>query len=103
MTARLGHDTSGLGGVLDAAMGVANINPGSTGVSSTQQALVQTCLAIIEEHQSGNVTLTQATIQIFGILPNNKFSTEAFTTYVEQLTQTDQNHLLASVQGSGIP
>jgi len=82
---------------------VANINPSSTGVLSTQQALVWTCLAIVEEHWNGNITLMQATIQIFGILPNDNFSTEAFMTYIKQLAQTDWNHLLASIQGASIP
>src|SRR5882672_9996414 len=59
------------------------------GISSTQRALVRTCLAVVDEHRKGNITHTQATIQIFGILPDDKFGIEAFTSYVEQLSQTD--------------
>ena len=98
-----GCDTNRPGNMSNAMLCVANVNPSSTRVSSRQQALVQMCLVIVKEHQNGNITLAQATIQIFGILPDDKFGTKAFMTYVEQLAQTDQNHLLASVQGSGIP
>jgi len=63
----------------------------STNASITpiQQALVWTCLAIIEEHRKGNIMQAQATVQVFGILPDDKFGSKAFISYVEQLSQTE--------------
>src|SRR5882672_9187438 len=72
------------------------------GISSTQRALVRTCLAVVDEHRKGNITHAQATIQIFGILPDDKFGIEAFTSYVEQLSQTDRDRLVASARGTGL-
>jgi len=54
-----------------------------------QQALVWTSLAILKEHPKGNITHTQAMVQIFSILPDDKFSSEAFVSHVEQLSQTE--------------
>jgi len=67
---------------------------------ASQQALVFTCLAVIKEHRNGNITLMQATIQIFSILPGDNFGTEAFGTYIEQLTQTEHECAIAAVWGS---
>ena len=63
----------------------------STNASITpiQQALVWTCLAIVEEHQKGNIMHAQATVQVFSVLPDDKFGSEAFISYVEQLSQTE--------------
>ena len=60
-------------------------------------------MAIIEEHWKGNITHAQATVQIFGVLPDDTFSTEAFTFYVEQLSRTDRELLIASGHRSNVP
>jgi len=60
----------------------------NTSITPVQQALVRTCLAIIEEHRKGNITHAQATVQVFGVLHNNKFGSKAFI-YTEQLSQTE--------------
>jgi len=75
-------------------MTVTSIN---NNVTISQQALVRTCLTVVEEHQGGNISLAQATIQVFGILPGNTFGTEAFGTYIEQLTQTEHEHATAAI------
>ena len=48
----------------------------------------------------GNITLMQATIQIFSILPSDNFRTEAFGTYVEQLMQMEHECTITTVWGS---
>ena len=74
-------------------------NPANAGISSVQRALVQTCLAVVDEHRKGNITHAQATVQIFGILPDNKFGTESFIYYIERLSQTEQDFHVASIRG----
>src|SRR5882724_1248782 len=83
-----------------APMGAVCVNlnkPTKSIISPVQQALVHTCLAIIEEYCKGNIMHVQATIQICGILPDDKFSTDMFTTYIEQLSETDRDWLITSV------
>jgi len=65
---------------------------------SVQQALVWTCLAIIKKHHKdkGNIMHGQATVQIFGVLPNDKFGSKAFVSYIEKLSQTERDHLIAA-------
>jgi len=85
---------------LIAPIGAAHVNPNKptkSFISPAQQALVCACLAIIKEHCKGNISHTQATIQICRILPDDKFSTDAFAMYVEQLSQTNRDWLIASV------
>src|SRR5882724_3252260 len=74
----------------------------STNASITpiQQALVWTCLAIVKEHQKGNITHSQATVQVFSVLPDNKFGSKAFISYVEQLSQTERDRLVAVTCGT---
>src|SRR5882724_9897136 len=89
-----------------APTGAAHVNsdkPTESVISPAQQALVRSCLDIIEEHRKGNITHMQAMIQICGILPDDKFGTNAFATYVEQLSQTDRDWLIASVRGTNLP
>src|SRR5882724_9811767 len=76
------------------------LKSGYASISSTQRVLVRTCLSIVEEHRKGNITHAQATIQIFGILPDDRFGTEAFASYVEQLSQTDRDRHIAFVRGA---
>ena len=76
---------------------VTSINNNAT---IAQQAFVRTCLTVVEEHRSSNISLAQATIQVFGILPSDTFGTEAFGTYVEQLAQTEHEHATAAVRGA---
>src|SRR5882724_5653202 len=77
----------------------------STNASITpiQQALVRTCLAIVEEHRKGNITHAQATVQVFGVLPDDKFGSEAFISYVEQLSQKECDRLMAVTHGTTAP
>jgi len=83
--------------------GTALSNSGNAGISPNQQALVCSCLAIVEEHQKGNITHAQATVQIFSALPDDKFGTRGFATYVEQLSQMDWDKLVTSIQGASAP
>jgi len=83
--------------------GTALSNSGNAGISPNQQALVCSCLAIVEEHQKGNITHAQATVQIFSTLPGDKFRTKVFVAYVKQLSQTDRDKLIASVRGASTP
>src|SRR5882724_6411595 len=76
---------------------VASVN---NSVSAAQQLLAQTCSSVIEEHQNSNLSLAQATIQIFSILPCDTFWTEAFNSYVDQLTQTERELATTAVRGA---
>ena len=63
--------------------------------------LVHTCLAIVKEHWKG--THAQAMVPTFDALPNDRFRTEAFTTYVEQLSQIGPDKLIVSIWGVSMP
>ena len=79
------------------------VTPTNTSITPIQQALVWTFLAIIKEHQKGNIMHAQAMVQVSGVLPNDKFGTKAFISYVKQLSQTEQDCLMAVTGGTTAP
>jgi len=76
---------------------VASVN---NSVSAAQKALARTCSSVVKEHRNSNLSLAQATIQIFSILQRDSFGTEAFNSYVDQLTQTERELATATVRGA---
>jgi len=51
--------------------------------------LVQSCLAIVEQCRKGHISLAQATLQLINLLPNDDAGNEAYSSYLNQLTEID--------------
>ena len=73
-----------------------------TGLPNEQQALILNCLAVINDYRKGNINHACATIGIYKLLPDTDIGTEAFSTYVHQLSEIDQEHIAATTRG-GLP
>jgi len=52
-----------------------------------QSELVLACLAMIEEGCKGNITLTNVTLQLVDLLPNDVTGNEAYGSYLDQLIE----------------
>src|SRR5882724_9235622 len=65
------------------------IQPENTDVNMAElpSDLAQSCLAVVKERCQGLISLTQAMLQLIGLLPDNDTSKEAYRSYLNQLTE----------------
>ena len=96
--------------ILNIFMTMSNVVPSTTtegpsttvtGLPNEQQAILN-CLAIIDAYCKGNINLACVTIGIYKLLLDNDISTDAFSTYVDQLSEIDRERIAAAARG-GLP
>jgi hypothetical protein len=68
-------------------------------ISMAQQELVQACVAIIDKRRAGTLTTSQASLQLFGLLPGDTAS-GALAHYIDQLSEIERSHAVALLRGS---
>jgi len=66
------------------------ISTGNEDILEAQSELAVACLAIVKERCKGNITLSQVSLQLVKLLPDNNACVEAYASYLEQLTKIDQ-------------
>jgi len=60
--------------------------------------MVLACLAVIEERCKGNLSFTHASLQPIELLPDDEAGIEAYASYLDQLTEFDQEQASAAVR-----
>jgi hypothetical protein len=75
---------------------VSDTRPVSTSVT-------EEWLRIVECRQSGDLTTSEATIQLYNTLPNNQWSESALKYYIDLCTEIDAEHAITAVGGGNRP
>lgn len=67
--------------------------------STAQQALVQSCMEVIEEQHKGNLSTSQVALKLFSLLPED-MSQGVLAHYIDQLAEIECSHAVALQSGS---
>ena len=73
---------------------------GPTESSVPSQEMVQSCLAVVESHRSGDITIAQAATRFYHILPDDDRSEAALEHYLDICSASDRERTLALIRGN---